>query len=72
MPLPLIARPGLAHPPPGLGDGLRDNDMEPVGVPGIVARACPLRGDRSESLTAPWRFKLCGTCTLDAEDRRRR
>lgn len=32
--LPLfIFRPGLAQPPPGTGDGLRDNDIGVAGVP---------------------------------------
>jgi len=31
---PLVFRPGLAHPPPGAGEGLRDKDMAESGVPG--------------------------------------
>lgn len=29
-----MLRPGLAQPPPGTGDGLRDRDIGEVGVPG--------------------------------------
>lgn len=31
-PLPML-RPGLAQPPPGTGDGLRDKDIGKLGVP---------------------------------------
>jgi hypothetical protein len=68
--------PGLDHPPPGLGDGLRESDMGSLGlpgfgVPGIGGRGCALReGDEYESLSAPCRAKLFGT--FEAEDRRRR
>ena len=72
-----FASPGLDHPPPGRGDGLRESDMGPFGlpgfgVPGIGGRVCALRevGDVYESLSVPCRDKLCGT--LEAEDRRRR
>lgn len=45
-PLVLMVKPGLAQPPPGIGDGLRERDIPAVlGVPGIGARAggwpCP-------------------------------
>lgn len=59
----MFARPGLDHPPPGLGDGLRDRDMGAFGVPGIVSRVC--------ALAAAWRFKPCGVFDAEAEDRRR-
>ena len=70
-----LASPGLDHPPPGLGDGLRESDMglfglPGFGVPGIGGRGCALRGDARESLSSPCRFKLLGT--FEAEDRRRR
>ena len=32
-PLTLMLRPGLAHPPPGTGDGLRERDIGVAGVP---------------------------------------
>lgn len=70
-----LLSPGLAHPPPGLGDGLRDRDIGMFGVPGIVASGCvPLReGDVSDSMRLSWVFKLEGTfVVLEAEDRRLR
>ena len=54
-----LVSPGLDHPPPGLGDGLRESDMglfgvPGFGVPGIGGRFCALRGDDVfESLVAP-------------------
>lgn len=38
-----LDKPGLAQPPPGLGDGLRDKDIGRFGVPGIVSRVGALR-----------------------------
>ena len=38
-PLLLIFKPGLAHPPPGTGDGLRERDMAELGVP-VVGDSC--------------------------------
>lgn len=62
VPLPSpngLDRPGLAHPPPGWGDGLRDSDMS--GVPGMLGRACA-----REALS---NFK--GVGTIEDELRRR-
>jgi hypothetical protein len=33
-----MLRPGLAQPPPGTGDGLRDRDIGVVGVPGETSQ----------------------------------
>jgi hypothetical protein len=46
-----LDRPGLAHPPPGWGDGLRESDIR--GVPGMVGK--------TGVWGALWRFKGCGT-----------
>lgn len=35
-----LCSPGLDHPPPGRGDGLRDKDIGRFGVPGMVSRVC--------------------------------
>lgn len=67
-----LVRPGLDHPPPGRGEGLRDNVMGKLGVPGMVSRVWPpRRGDVSLSLEVPWRCRLEGTL-LDTEDLLRR
>jgi hypothetical protein len=72
-----LVSPGLDHPPPGLGEGLRESDIRlfglpAFGVPGIGGRGCALRevGDLYESLSAPCRDRFCGT--FEVEDRRRR
>ena len=36
-----LVSPGLDHPPPRLGDGDRDKDMVPRGVPGIGGNGWP-------------------------------
>lgn len=41
LPLLLMLRPGLAQPPPGMGDGLLERDMAVLGVPaGAEGRIC--------------------------------
>jgi hypothetical protein len=69
-----LLSPGLAHPPPGRGDGLRDSDISMFGVPGIGGRiVTPLRD--GELLSIPddsCVLRLDGTLELDADDRRRR
>lgn len=56
MDLPLtpsygVVSPGLAHPPPLLGEGDRDKDIQVAGVPGIVGsgRAKPFAGSPDEA-----------------------
>lgn len=74
-----VVKPGVAHPPPLLGEGDRDNDIND-GVPGILGNgwAKPLAGSPDE---APGRFfDECCSCTFSGdgmafaadEDRRRR
>jgi hypothetical protein len=80
LPLPFpygLVRPGLAHPPPGRGDGLRDNDMGILGVPGIGGKIVRLLRDGELSGSTPddsWVLRLDGMCELDADaaDERRR
>ncbi len=67
-----LVRPGLDHPPPGLGDGLRDSVIGIFGVPGIVGRMCSREGEASVSFEAPWSCKLGGAFEDDTEDFRRR
>lgn len=67
-----LERPGLAHPPPGRGDGLRDNDMGRFGVPGIVSSVEALRDGSCESRSfETWMFKPSRALGADADDRRR-
>ena len=71
--------PGLDHPPPLLGDGERDKDIEPYGVPGIGGNgwAWPPVGKPDE---APRRLPdgrcscrfNCGACLVVDDVRRRR
>lgn len=37
-PLEVMLSPGLAHPPPGTGEGLRDSDIGVLGVPVVKGR----------------------------------
>jgi hypothetical protein len=70
-----LLSPGLAQPPPGRGDGLRDSDMGRFGVPGIGGKmVTPLR-DGELSVSTPEAscvLTFDGTFELDADDRRRR
>ena len=46
-----VVSPGLAHPPPLLGEGERDKDMNEAGVPGMVDNgwAKPFAGSPDEA-----------------------
>lgn len=69
LPLPYeLFNPGLAHPPPGLGDGLRDSDIGMFGVPGIGSSV-----DRpEEKFESPYPLSMARPeGTVVAEDRRR-
>ena len=63
-----LVKPGLAHPPPALGDGDRDRDMSSLaGVPGIVGNDCARTRAVSPD-AAPMLLVVADVCKIELGD----